>query len=171
MSQRGSLGDRGHLHHAERHANDRAENQGDGHPFVIDEALLEEGAADGQGHSEFAGPNAMPGGGRRAHPFQRHDKKRGGDQVDDFDEGSRAGSCDHGFFGALPLNILIMRSVIRNPPTTLLVAATIASVPSTMAPTTAIASSALVSDINGVCSSGVIRRMTSNPMNPASMNT
>ena len=38
-----------------------------------------------------------------------------------------------GFPGRLDLNILSMRSVIRNPPTTLLVAATIAIVPSTVA--------------------------------------
>src|ERR1700682_2405478 len=38
-----------------------------------------------------------------------------------------------------------------------------------MAPTTAMASSALVSDINGVCKSGETRRMTSKPMKPANM--
>jgi hypothetical protein len=38
-----------------------------------------------------------------------------------------------------------------------------------MAPTTAIASRALVKDIKGVCSRGETRRITSNPMNPASM--
>ena len=76
-----------------------------------------------------------------------------------------------------------MRSVIKNPPTMLLVAATIAIVPRIVeklllcsparmiAPTTAMASSALVNDISGVCSSGETRRITSNPMNPASMNT
>src|SRR5262250_1887349 len=76
-----------------------------------------------------------------------------------------------------------MRSVIRKPPTMLLVAATMAIVPRIaarlvlcsparmMAPTTAIASRALVRDINGVCSSGETRRMTSNPMNAASMKT
>ena len=37
------------------------------------------------------------------------------------------------FFGPLALNILSIRSVIMNPPTTLLVAATIAIVPSTVA--------------------------------------
>src|SRR5437588_3677234 len=76
-----------------------------------------------------------------------------------------------------------MRSVMKNPPTTLLVAATIAITPSTVAkvlffsptrtiaPTTAIASSALVRDISGVCSKGETWRMTSNPMKAASMNT
>ena len=86
--------------------------------------------------------------------------------------------------GRLVLNILSMRSVIRKPPTTLLVAATTgdgaehrrrecscARPTSTMAPTTAMASSALVSDISGVWSSGETRRMTSNPMKPASMKT
>src|ERR1700735_437084 len=76
-----------------------------------------------------------------------------------------------------------MRSVIRKPPTTLLVAATIATVPSTVdsvllcaptrriAPTTAIASNAFVNDIRGVCSSGDTRRITSNPMKAASIKT
>ena len=40
-----------------------------------------------------------------------------------------------------------------------------------IAPTTAIASRALVSDISGVCSSGDTRRITSKPMNAASMKT
>src|SRR5450631_1469378 len=82
--------------------------------------------------------------------------------------------------GRLVLNILNMRSVMTNPPTTLLVAATMAITPSTVAkvlffsptrtiaPTTAMASRALVSDINGVCNRGETRRITSNPMNPAS---
>src|ERR1700751_40610 len=76
-----------------------------------------------------------------------------------------------------------MRSVMKNPPTTLLVAATMAITPSTvanvlflsptrtMAPTTAIASRALASDIRGVGSSGDTWRITSKPMNAASMKT
>ena len=40
---------------------------------------------------------------------------------------------DYGFLGPLALNILSIRSVIMNPPTMLLVAATIAIVPSTVA--------------------------------------
>src|ERR1700683_379230 len=84
-------------------------------------------------------------------------------------------------FGRLLLNILSMRSVIKNPPTTLLVAATMAMVPSTVAnvllrsptrtiaPMTAMASSAFVSDISGVCSRGETWRMTSKPMKHASI--
>src|SRR5712691_3284728 len=83
--------------------------------------------------------------------------------------------------GRLLLNIFSMRSVIKNPPTTLLVAATMAITPitvansllcsptSTIAPTTAMASSAFVSDISGVCSKGETWRMTSKPMKQASM--
>ena len=40
-----------------------------------------------------------------------------------------------------------------------------------MAPTTAMASRALVSDISGVWSKGETRRITSNPMKAASMKT
>mgnify|MGYP003693532927 CR=1 FL=1 len=82
--------------------------------------------------------------------------------------------------GRLTWNILSMRSVITKPPTMLLVAATMAIVPSTrrqralrahptstIAPTTAMASRALVSDISGVCSSGDTRRITSKPMKAA----
>src|SRR5438045_9297826 len=77
-----------------------------------------------------------------------------------------------------------MRSVIRNPPTTLITAAVTAMKPRTrlsmlafpapatrIAPTTEIAEIALVSDISGVCSSGDTRRTNSKPRNAASMNT
>src|SRR5258708_37232690 len=40
-----------------------------------------------------------------------------------------------------------------------------------IAPTTAMASKALVKDISGVCSNGETRRITSKPMNAASINT
>src|SRR6202167_1918780 len=87
----------------------------------------------------------------------------------------------HYLLGRLLLNILSIRSVIKNPPTTLLVAATMAIVPRTVAkvlffsptrtiaPTTAMASSALVKDISGVCNKGETWRMTSKPMKQASM--
>ncbi len=183
VAERGSLRHGGHLHHAERHADDGAEDQCDGDPFVFNNVVIEQRAADGEQHADFAGAHAAAGGGGRAHPLQRHDEERRGDQVDDFDEGVGSDPGGHYFFGPLDLNILSMRSVMRKPPTTLLVAATMASVPRTvervlrcspvrmMAPTTAIASSALVSDISGVCSSGEIWRMTSKPMKAASMKT
>src|SRR6202023_4411272 len=112
--------------------------------------------------------------------LQRQNEENGGDEVGDLDEGFRG---HHDFFGPLALNMRSMRSVMRKPPTMLLVAATMAMVPRIaarlvlcsparmMAPTTAMASRALVSDISGVWSKGETWRMTSNPMNAASMKT
>src|SRR5688500_16051649 len=76
-----------------------------------------------------------------------------------------------------------MRSVIRKPPTTLMVAAVTAMKPSQVAtsprsepastsePTSEIPEMALVADISGVCSSGGTRVITKYPTNPARMNT
>src|SRR5208337_2941416 len=136
---------------------------------------------------DLARPNAVARRGRRAHPLQREDEEHARDQIYKFDDDLAA--CEFGCHccptdlaaglaaGRLDLNIFNMRSVIKKPPTMLLVAATTAMNPktaegvllcsptSTMAPTTAMASKALVSDINGVCNSGETRRITSNPMN------
>src|SRR6202044_1654210 len=134
-------------------------------------------------HPQLAGPDTVASGSWRAHQFQRKNEQRRGDQISDFDDVLGDLHLDHGFFVRLDLNILSIRSVIRKPPTTLLVAATIAIVPSTVekvllcaptsriAPTTAIASNAFVNDISGVWSRGDTRRITSNPMKAASMKT
>src|SRR5271167_790191 len=144
---------------------------------------MQQGPANGQDHADLAGQHSAARRRRRAQPFQRKDKKNAGDEIDDLDDLLIAGEVGHGFVGRLLLNILSMRSVIRNPPTTLLVAATTARKPRmkerlllcsptrTIAPTTAMASRALVSDIRGVCNKGETRLITSNPMKPASMNT
>src|SRR5713101_1891514 len=180
VAERGPLRHRGHSHFAEGHADDAAEHQTDGHQFVIHDAAVQQRSTDRQGHAQFAGPNAMPRGGGRAQPLERQNKKDGGDEIGDFDQ--RVGG-HYGLLGPLDLNMRSMRSVIRKPPTMLLVAATMAMVPRIaarlllcsparmMAPTTAMASSALVRDISGVCSSGETRRMTSKPMKAASMKT
>src|SRR5581483_1611771 len=134
-------------------------------------------SADCQQHAKLASLNATPRRCRRTHPVKRKDKKCAGDQIDDLNDGL----IGHDLGGRAVLNILSIRSVIRNPPTTLLVAAMTAIVPRivdnlllcsptmTNAPTTAIASRALVRDISGVWSNGETRRMTSKPINPASM--
>src|ERR1700722_2377326 len=129
VAERGSLGHGGHVHHAERHADDRAEHQGDGDPLVFDDVVIEQRAGNREEHADFAGADAAAGGGGRAHPHQSEDEEGRGDQIYDFDEGVCAEPGNHYFFGPLDLNILSMRSVIRNPPTTLLVAATMASAP------------------------------------------
>src|ERR1700693_1277902 len=144
---------------------------------------MQERSGDGKQHAQFSGPHAAAGGSGRTHPLQRQNKKRRGDQVGDFDELCGGELRHHDFFGPLTLNIFSMRSVMRKPPTMLLVAATMAMVPrmvekfvlcspaKMIAPTTAMASSALVSDISGVCRRGETRRIRSNPIKPAGMNT
>src|SRR5215470_19888592 len=145
---------------------------------------MQQRARDGQQHAELTGPDALARRGRRAHPLQGENEEGACNQVDDFDDVLASGEFVHDLgAGRLDLNIFNMRSVIRNPPTILLVAAITASTPrmndnllsclptSTIAPTTAMASRALVMDISGVCSSGEIRLMTSKPMKPASMKT
>src|SRR5205823_4793033 len=81
------------------------------------------------------------------------------------------------------LNILSMRSVMRNPPTMLLVAQTTATKPSSVAtrlcaapaamsdPTSEIPEIALVAAISGVCSSGGTRVITMYPVNAARTKT
>src|ERR1700686_3842524 len=184
MAERGSLRHCGHVHHAQRDSDSGAEHECDDNPFVIDDAVMEQGTGDGEDHADLASSHAALGRGWRAHPFQRQNKENAGDEVDDLDDLLIAREIGgHGFVGRLDLNIFSMRSVIRNPPTTLLVAAITASTPktndsvllcsptSTLAPTTAMASRALGSAINGVGSNGETRRMTSNPMKAASMKT
>src|ERR1039457_2022392 len=181
VTQRSSLRDRGHSDIAQRDANHRAQDQCNGDPLIVHDAVIQKRAGDCQHHSHFTCPNSPPRGDWRTQPLQRQDEEDGSDDVGDLND--VFGRWSHGFCVRLDLNILSMRSVIMKPPTALLVAATIAIVPSTvasvdlcsparmMAPTTAIASNALVSDINGVCSNGDTRRITSNPIKAASMKT
>src|SRR5260221_7369644 len=186
MTERGSLRDRCHLHPPERYPDDGTEHERDCDQTVVDDAVVQQRAADGQEHAYFARPDAVAGRGRRAHPLQREDEQHAREEKQKFDDDLASGEfgCHHFATGLaagrLDLNIFNMRSVIRKPPTMLLVAATTAMNPKTaesvllcsptrrIAPTTAIASSALVSDINGGCSRGETRRITSKPMNPAS---
>src|ERR1039458_1883723 len=186
VTERGSLRNCRHRHSSERYADDGAKHQPNGDQPVVHDAVVQQRAADRQQHANFARPDAVASRGRRAHPLQREDEQHARDEIYKLDDD--LGSCKFGCHylaaglaaGRLDLNIFNMRSVIRKPPTMLLVAATTAMNPktaasvllcsptSTIAPTTAIASNALVSDINGVCSRGETRRITSNPMKPAS---
>src|ERR1700735_2169651 len=162
MAERGSLRHGGHMNHAEGNANDGAQHQSDGDPFVVHNPVVQQSAGNGENHSQLTGPDAVAGGSWRAHQLQRKNEQRCGDKISDFDDVLGDLHLDHGFFVRLDLNILSMRSVIRQPPTTVLVAATIAIVPSTVenvllcaptrriAPTTAMASNAFVNDISGV---------------------
>src|SRR5579864_1219854 len=177
------LRDGSHLHLAERNANDGAQHQGDRNPFVIHDAAIQQSSHNREEHAEFARPDAVARRRGRTHPLERHHEQSRGNEVGQFYDRVSSGKWSHGFGLRLALNIFNMRSVMKKPPTTLLVAATIAMVPSTVesvvlcsparriAPTTAIASSAFVSDISGVCRSGDTRRITSRPTMAANMNT
>src|ERR1700675_4652700 len=190
VTERGSLWDGGHRDFPERYADDGTEHKRNEDQPVVDNPVVQQRAADGQQHADFACPDAVAGRGRRAHPLQREDEQHARDEIQQLNDDLAA--CEIGGHywltdlaaglaaGRLDLNIFNMRSVIRKPPTMLLVAATTATNPKTVesvllcsptrriAPTTAIASNALVSAINGVCNRGETRRITSKPMNPAS---
>jgi len=129
VTQRGPLRNGGHGDFAERHADDRSEHQADKDPFVFHDAVVEQCAGNRQQHAQFAGKDAAARGRRRAQPLEREDEERGGNQISDLDKGVRSEHVAHGFFGPLGLNILSIRSVMRKPPTMLLVAATMAIVP------------------------------------------
>src|ERR1700688_1875576 len=186
VTERGSLWNRSHRHLPQRYADDGTEYKRDEDQLVVHDAVVQQRAADGQQHTDFACPDTVAGRGRRTHPLQREDEQHARDEIQKLNDDLAAREITRHHLaaglaaGRLDLNIFNMRSVIRKPPTMLLVAATTATNPKTaesvllcsptrrIAPTTAIASNALVSDINGVCSRGETRRITSNPMNPAS---
>ncbi len=95
VAERGPLRDGGHLHHAQRDADARAQHERDDDPLVIDDAVMQQRAADGQHHADFAGQNAVAGGGGRTHPLQRENEQRAGDEIDDFDEVLASGKLGH----------------------------------------------------------------------------
>ena len=69
VAQRGSLRDGRHLHHAQGHADDRAQNKGDGDPPVFDDPLMKQRPTDRQEHPQLAGTHASSRRGRRTHPL------------------------------------------------------------------------------------------------------
>ena len=70
VAQGGPLGHGRHRHQAQRHADDRAQDQPDGDPRVVDDLVVEQRADDRQQHPQLAGPDAAARGGRRAHPLR-----------------------------------------------------------------------------------------------------
>src|SRR5215472_12800960 len=133
MAERSPLRHGRHLHQAEWNTDDRAENQRDGNPFVLNNPVVQERSAHRQSHANFPGPYALPGRAWLAHQLERQNEKKRCNQVYRFDDLVRGERQVHGFCGRLVLNMRSMRSVIKNPPTMLLVAATMAMVPSTVA--------------------------------------
>src|SRR5260370_12905698 len=172
----GPLRQGGHGHDVgDGHAHRGADEERCQHPFPIG-VMSDQRAGDGHQHSGLAREDAAARRHRRVHPFQRENEKRTGNDVDVVDQGA------HYFFSSLRLNIFSMRSVIRKPLTMLVLAAVMATKPSTllmvvassllmimMAPTTEMAEIALVSAISAVCSRGGTLRMTSRPTRVASI--
>src|SRR5262249_46817814 len=129
-------------------------------------------------HSQRGHIHSAAGSLRVAQSFQTENEKDRGEQIAEFDNIIAAHQCRSSFTPeSLPppmrsLNILSMRSVIMNPPTTLIIAETTAIKPRNLLtslylppavriePTTEIAEMALVADINGVCNRGGTREMT-----------
>src|SRR5262249_2098265 len=135
---------------------------------------VEQRADDREGHARDARADAAPRGVRAREPAQREDEQRRRGEVTQLGDGR-----DHD----LPrsLNILSMRSVIRNPETMLVTEANTAIAPSAVErlvfcspammiePTTAIAEIALVSDMSGVCRRRDTFWITWKPTNVASI--
>ena len=71
VAEGGPLRDGGHLHHAQRDADAGAEHERDDDPLVVDDAVMQQRAGDGEDHPDFAGQDAVAGGGGRTHPLQR----------------------------------------------------------------------------------------------------
>ena len=178
-------GNRRHLDEAERDTDGGADDQRDEDPLVMRHLGVEERCGEnGDRGCNFADQHATHRGSRRTEPLQCEHEPDHSEDVADVDE-MLNGDRVHGFFALAVLNMWSIRSVIKKPPTMLLNdAATAMTSPRAeskrrvscrpammMAATTTIASSAFVSDINGVCNSGETRLMSSNPKKPARMNT
>src|SRR5258708_19960178 len=137
MAERGPLGDGGHLDQAEGDADGRADSEGQENVAVGDgnvlklavDAELQQSAADSEHHADFSSEDAPAGGGRRVHPLERQNEEGAGNEINQSDECLAACERSHGFVGRLDLNIFTIRSVMRNPPTMLLVAAMVARIP------------------------------------------
>src|ERR1041385_8900220 len=183
MRERRQLRHSRHRHKVgERSANCRAHEKANEHPFVIDHFMTQQGSDHGKQHAALARENAAPRGYWRAQPLDGSDDRKSSDDVGELPDVARHDPC------SLPLsflrNILSMRSVMRKPLTILIVEVVTARQPSTrlnrgaspepaisIAPTTEIAEIALVSDINGVWSSGETRCTSCRPSGTARTST
>ena len=97
VAQRGPLRHGRHLHHAQRHADDRAQHQRDGDPLVVDDLVVEQRAADRQEHPQLAGQDAAAAvAGELIHFSERMNRARG-DEVRDLDDVFAADHGGHGF--------------------------------------------------------------------------
>src|SRR5689334_12632229 len=90
---------------------------------------LEQSADDGGRHSRSRHDHSTAGRVRMTKPLQAKDEKNGGNQVDCFDQESGVHFFSSALTASFLRNILSIRSVIRNPPVTLIMAEVTAAQP------------------------------------------
>ena len=105
VGQRGALRDRREGHARQRHADDEPGDDRQHDPTVVYDGGLNPGGHHRHRHARHAGEHAAARGLGIVHPVQRKDEQRRGE-----DGGELSDEMHHCF-----LNILSMRSVIRNP--------------------------------------------------------
>ena len=114
-------------------ADDRSDGKAGDDPDPGDDVRADEGADDGGEHAAFGQEHAAARSLGMRHALERKDEEDGSDQVGGFHEvggqGHLATPASAGFASLRLLNILSMRSVMPNPPTTLMVAVVTATNP------------------------------------------
>src|ERR1019366_4133366 len=193
VRERDELRHRGHLdlhrHRVSDHADD---DESDEDPLIREDVRVQQRADDGKQHAHRRLLHAEPGLRGLRERTQSEDEQdrcreiRGlDDQVARAELVHLAGSvfATTALVFTWPLNIASMRSVIRKPAVTLVIAQTTATKPrivesrpycppaATIAPTSEMPEIALVADISGVCSNGGTRWMMMKPTKPARMKT
>src|SRR5205807_2130345 len=120
----------GHGNPGHGYAYGRAHNQADKYPGITDNPRMEHGSQNGGRHSRGRHDHSPAGCIGMAQPLQAQDEEDRRYQIGDF---KKIGGCVHFFASALTAsflrNIFSMRSVIRKPPVTLIMAEVTATVP------------------------------------------
>ena len=107
MAEGSPLWDSGHLHHAKRNTDRRADAQCDKNPGVADgdvlkfafNAELKDGPANSENHANFAGQNAAPRRWGRVHPLKSKNEQRAGYEINESDKCLTAKDRCHDFVG------------------------------------------------------------------------
>src|SRR5690606_12570156 len=186
VEQRHHLWHRRHLHLAGRgDTDDRTEHEPQRDQPPVAHTGQQECRDDGDDHARRRERVAAHRRLRPGEPHETDDEQGEREKIADTDDRGHESAPDAGRSTGLSsdfrLNIPSMRSVTRNPPTTLIVPnamaitdSTLLSTPSVPIPNTTSPPSstmpwmALVPDINGVCSVVGTREITTKPRNPAS---
>src|SRR6476661_6102303 len=130
MRERGPLWHGGHRHHGHGNADAGAQDQADGDVDIVVNIRVKKRAKHSGGHAGRSHDHAAARGVRMAEPLQAKDEEARSDQVCGF---KKILSVAHFFSSGLTAsflrNILSMRSVMRKPPVTLIMAEVTAAQP------------------------------------------